>query len=224
MRVATWNCEGGLDRKWTTFDSLNADLAIVQECGPGTPQLAQEHGWQALWTGINAKGIGLFARPGWTLEELPSDTPWSLTARVSGAVEFTLVGFWALTPALVRQSYTRQATMAAESLEATQGPVVFGGDFNAWADPAHLRLMNTMVSQSRPSAYHRARQCARNEEPEPTFFHQRKASLPFHVDLLFTPVEWDLSSVTVGRHEDYTATGISDHMPVVAVTAPAEGA
>ena len=56
VRVATWNCSGHLAKKWAALDALAAELMIVQECGPDSPQLAQEHGWQAVWTGDGRKG------------------------------------------------------------------------------------------------------------------------------------------------------------------------
>ena len=221
MRIATWNCAGQIEQKWPSLESLGADLVIVQECGPESPQTAQEHGWQALWTGTGSKGLGLFARPGWAFEELPHDEQWWLPARVTGPVEFTLVGFWALPRKIAQQTYTRQATMTVERLAEMAGPLVLGGDFNSWEAPAHLRLMATMASQGRPSAYHRDRVCERNGEPDPTYFHLWKRDQPYHIDLLFTPAEWGLEGVQVGSYTDYTQTRISDHVPVVATLTPA---
>ena len=162
------------------------------------------------------RGLALFARPGWTLEALPHDEPWWLPAAVLGPISFTFVGFWALTPKLAQQSYTRQATMSAERLAEIPGPVVFGGDFNAREHPAHLRLMHEMAGQERPSAYHRHRDCPRNEESEPTYFHLWKQEMPWHIDLLFAPAEWHLESVEVGTYTDYAETRLSDHVPVIA--------
>ena len=221
MRIATWNCAGQLESKWASLEVLNTDLVIVQECGPDSLQTARERGWTALWTGVSSKGLGLFARPGWGLRELHHEESWWLPARVTGPVEFTLVGFWALTPKLAQQSYPRQATMTADWLAEMSGPLVLGGDFNSWDAPAHLRLMDTMASQGRPSAYHRDRVCERNGEPDPTYFHLWKRDQPYHIDLLFTPAEWGLEGVQVGRFGDYTEPRISDHVPVVATLTPA---
>jgi exodeoxyribonuclease-3 len=216
MRVATWNCAGQIEQKWAALDALDADLVIIQECGPGSPQMAREHGWQGLWTGTGSKGLGLFARPGWALEQLPHDEQWWLPARVTGPVEFTLIGFWALPPKVAQQTYTRQATMTGELLAKMTEPLVLGGDFNAWDHPAHLRLMQTMANQGRPSAYHRDRGCARNAEPDPTYFHLWKHERQHHIDLLFTPAEWAVDAVEIGTYVGYTASRISDHVPVVA--------
>jgi len=59
-----------------------------------------------------------------------------------------------------------------------------------------------MATPSRPSTYHRDRGCAHNQEPDPTCFHLSKQEQPFHVDLLFTPVEWGLEGV---QHRSYKA-------------------
>ena len=96
------------------------------------------------------------------------------------------------------------------------GPLVFGGDFNAWDHPAHLRLMQSMAAQGRPSAYHRARKCERDQEPDPTYFHLWKQERPHHIDLLFTPADWGLDRVEVGSFTAYTEARISDHVPVLA--------
>ena len=112
--------------------------------------------------------------------------------------------------------------MAAERLAEMAGPLVLGGDFNSWDALAHLRLMDTMASQGRPSAYHRDRGCARNQEPDPTYFHLWKREQPYHIDLLFTPAEWSLAAVEVGSYTDDTGTRISDHVPVTAVVTPGQ--
>lgn len=68
LRIATWNCAGGLDRKWAHLEALEADLMIVQECGPDSLALASERGWTALWSPAKDRGLAtLFARPGWKL-------------------------------------------------------------------------------------------------------------------------------------------------------------
>lgn len=103
-------------------------LIIVQECGPDSPSIAEKQGWTALWTGEGSKGLGLFARPPWRLEGLSHEGHWWLPARVRGQVEFTLVRFWALPPAMAHLSYTRQATVTATELAGIVGRVVVGGD------------------------------------------------------------------------------------------------
>ncbi len=50
MRIATWNCQTGLDTNWASVEALNMDAVTVQECGPDTPeQAAGRGGWSCEW-------------------------------------------------------------------------------------------------------------------------------------------------------------------------------
>lgn len=42
MRIATWNCLGGLDSKTDVIDSLAADILVIQECSKSSPGRAAQ--------------------------------------------------------------------------------------------------------------------------------------------------------------------------------------
>jgi hypothetical protein len=49
MRLATWNCQTGLDSNWDIVTGLDADVVVIQECGRSTPRHAEERGWACRW-------------------------------------------------------------------------------------------------------------------------------------------------------------------------------
>jgi exonuclease III len=77
LRIATWNCNGALRKKWGQLAALKADVYVVQECeDPSQTNDAAYNSWCAnhLWTGTNKnKGIGIFATSERTLQAVPLD-------------------------------------------------------------------------------------------------------------------------------------------------------
>ncbi len=64
----------------------------------------QEHGWTALWAGLRFKGLRLICMTWDGPPRASAQGSMISTPSSSGPVEFTLVGFMALTPNLARQS------------------------------------------------------------------------------------------------------------------------
>ncbi|HEY8904951.1 MAG TPA: hypothetical protein VIM63_02825 [Rhodoferax sp.] len=77
LRIATWNCNGALRKKWRRLVTLNADIYVVQECeDPDHANDAAYQTWCAnhLWTGTSKhKGIGVFSTGELTLRTVPMD-------------------------------------------------------------------------------------------------------------------------------------------------------
>ncbi len=90
MRLATWNCQTGLETNWGLVEALNADVLTVQECGPGmAEQVARLDGWTCEYqAGRWGRGLGVLATP--HDDEVPAPT------RLSGApLKPTSRSFWA---------------------------------------------------------------------------------------------------------------------------------
>jgi len=211
----TWNCSGRFTTKWATLIDMAADLAVIQECEPETVAFAADHGWGAIRTGSGSKGLAVLASPGWGLHESPRDSLYSCTARVTGPVEFTLVGFWALTPSLARSSYLAQGEELAAHVSAVEGPVVVAGDFNTTTEPRHLNTFAALEAEGLVSAFHQSHGVERGAEPDDTYFHHWHKEEGFHIDLMFLPHTWEIDSVTLGTFEKFTEMKISDHVPLI---------
>ena len=241
MRLVTWNCNEGFDRKFLHLRDLDFDVAVVTECGPfesGLDEASREVS-AVLKLAVDQPGhtkhIGVFAQEPWHIEQLPlpHGQPWVLPVRVIAPVDFTVLAVWALGREWVadRLSYAAQtARVVADLLPEFDGPVVLAGDLNApiASSPADARRHEESARQLANRGLVSAFTAARGDvDPltEPTLYHQRKFDRPFHIDHLFVPKEWtgDMD-VTVGTYAEWIQTRRSDHVPVIAdVTMPGLG-
>lgn len=215
LRLATWNCCGGLTKKWRALEDLGAHLMIVQECASETEAEAADRGWQACWSGNGPKGIAVIARQGLSLAKLEQTNGWALPVRVTGLVELDVLGVWALPPKIAGHSYGKQGLLSIPGLDALPGCAWVAGDFNSWNHPAHIEFLDQMSKRGFVSAYHAFHGIQRNEERDPTFFLYHHNDKPYHIDLHFVRDTWAIVDVTVGSYERYVASKLSDHVPVV---------
>ena len=73
MRIATWNCNGGLRNKTSEVDRLEADIIVIQECENPAESSEGYRLWarEYLWVGSsNNKGIGVFPKNGYRVKRL----------------------------------------------------------------------------------------------------------------------------------------------------------
>lgn len=63
MRIATWNCQMGLDKKMEALLSLDADVAVVPECAEKSVIAFRQRGLSTFWFGSNPnKGVAIICR------------------------------------------------------------------------------------------------------------------------------------------------------------------
>ena len=78
MNIICWNCNGALRKKLEPISVFNADLYIIQECeDPAKTNDKNYQSWAGhyLWYGHNKnKGIGVFAKNGFTLIRIPFES------------------------------------------------------------------------------------------------------------------------------------------------------
>lgn len=218
LRLATWNCQTGLDSNWDAVEALDADVLVVQECGSGTPEQAADHGWTCEFhAGGWHKGLAVLARSPYKIETLEPSEPFFISTVISGPDRFRFVGFWAMTEKFAGYSYTRQATRLIEQLPDGGVPTVVAGDFNASRSAQHLNNVKRLAALGLVSAYHRHHGVDHSTvEVSPTSYFQWQESSPHHMDFVFVPAAWRILSVEVGTFDDYSRPGgLSDHVPVV---------
>ena len=100
MRLATWNCQTGLDSNWDALDALNTDVICVQECEATVEQqVAEREGWSCAWApGRYAKGLAVLARVPFKIENQEIAEPFYVTTMIGGGpMPFRFLGFWAMT-------------------------------------------------------------------------------------------------------------------------------
>jgi endonuclease/exonuclease/phosphatase family metal-dependent hydrolase len=225
MRLGTWNCQTALASKWGVVETLDADVLAVQECGPNTrADVDGRSGWHCEWQkGTYRNGLAVLAREPYVIEsrEKPFE-PFCVSALISGPTPFRFVCFWARTPTFVGDEYPQQATRLLEQLPEDGLATVIAGDFNASSrNEHHLRNVETLRTRGLVSAYHHFHGIEHTDPWEhATSYHHRQASRPYHMDYVFIPAAWSISSVEVGAFEDYPARGVSDHVPVLVAVEP----
>jgi endonuclease/exonuclease/phosphatase family metal-dependent hydrolase len=226
MRLATWNVQKGLNTStWAAVERLNVDVLTVQEWGSDSKESIEAHeGWSCEWQrGRYEKGLAVLAKSPHEIEEVERSEPCFLSARISGpeGVDFRFVGFWAMSPTdPLKDSYPQQATELIEWLPQDDVPTVLAGDFNASSRNEHHRRNVEALSDRRLiSASHlglKIEQGYEHEQAHATSYHLWRENSPHHMDFLFLPKEWVLEGVEIGTFADYTAGGLSDHVPIVA--------
>lgn len=218
MRLATWNCQTGLDSNWGAVEALDADVLVVQECGPGTPaQAAEQDGWTCEWQpGGWDKGLAVLARSPYRIETKEPSEPFFISTVISGPDRFRFVGFWAMTPKFAGYEYPQQATRLIEQLPDDDVPTVVAGDFNASKSQPHLTNVRSLAALGLVSAYHAFHSLDHSaDEVHATSYHHWQDSRPHHMDFVFVPADWRILSVEVGSFDDYPGRGLSDHTPVL---------
>jgi endonuclease/exonuclease/phosphatase family metal-dependent hydrolase len=226
VRLATWNCQPGLESNWDAIEELDADALAVQEARPGTRDLVAQHeGWTCLWKeGKYDPGLAVLVRNPFKIERQELSDPYAISALITGPERFRFVVFWAMTPRNVGGlSYTQQAKRIIEQLPDDDLPTVVAGDFNHSKHPSHLANVRRLNARGLVSAYHSYHSVAHlDEEKEMTRYVRGPTDRAFHIDLVFVPDYWAITGVEVGSYDQYPGRGRSDHVPVV-VTIDATG-
>jgi endonuclease/exonuclease/phosphatase family metal-dependent hydrolase len=223
MILVTWNCcRGPYPKKLALLQSLNADIAVLQECP--RPPAESDH---CVWFGDNPRqGIAIIAKPPYSLTRLPTRRAvpkFIVPVAVTGPRSFSMLAVWS--KARQKHNYVEAVVKAVriyrELLAA--GPAVVLGDFNSntiWdkshlADRNHSALVKMLGSMNLVSAYHAHFNEAHGAETRPTYYFQWKERQPFHLDYCFVPAGWIRpgTRVQVARYEEWKQH--SDHRPLI---------
>ena len=228
MRLVSWNCAGGFQRKVSALERLLPDLAIV--CEVHARALAETIGASALWTGSDAKGKGLalIGWRGWELTQVyAGPLPNVLAAHARrGEEELLLTGVWTV-PA--SRSYTLPLIALCEDekfrallQEWKDRPVVVAGDFNAndvfrKSRPYFPEVREKLHSLGLRSLWHERSGDEYGSETRPTYYYHWNEEKPFHIDYMFAslPLQEACQAFEIGRYDDWTLPRISDHLPLV---------
>lgn len=226
MKLITWNCNGGFEKKAEQFFECRPDVAVVQECSEASACAEYRGGYTGLWFGSNRnKGLAVFCKEGWVARVRADPAQqWIVPVGISGNVNFTLVAVWACAVrGSRRESYVgqihRSLSSGAEWLSDRR--TVFAGDFNSNAvwdrnrnPDNHSSMVKKLARLGLVSAYHSATGETHGQESQPTFHLYRHADKPYHLDYVFIPKRWrPRSRVRVGGFDDWSK--LSDHYPVV---------
>ncbi len=227
MRIVTWNCQMGFDKKAGALLSLRPDVAVILECSQSAATAFEQHGFESLWFGSNPhKGVGVFSRKGWALRALSQPKhQWIVPIRVRAPEPFTLLAVWACrTGNKKADNYIGQVYQALQSYPQwfNRSPMILAGDLNSnqvWDHERrvgnHSDVVKILADRGLVSSYHEFFGEAQGAESLPTHYLYRHAHRPFHLDYIFIPRAWlpGVKSVVVGKHKTWSK--LSDHCPVV---------
>jgi exodeoxyribonuclease-3 len=238
VRLVAWNCRSGFPRKLEALLALGPDVAIIPECcsldilNSKAPGLAPT---SALWVGDNPnKGRGVFAFGSHRLVRDEAYDPaiqYALPVRVEGPGQstFHVVALWAHHGLSGRTMSTLgptlQALAAYEEFLCAR-PSIVAGDFNnhvrwdktgkAWN---HANTVATFERMGFVSAYHVFEGLQQGAERHPTFYWRTRTvdGPTYHIDYVFLSQAsvGHLQSLAVGSRDDWIATGLSDHAPLI---------
>jgi exodeoxyribonuclease-3 len=232
MRITTWNCAGGLDKKMERLQSMRPDIAIVPECSKSIMQTLQHEGFSGFWSGGDylPKGLGVLWKEGWKATRIgqpdasESFDRWIVAFEVQGPENFTLIAVWSQNDEQGVCGYVRQIHRAFNTHPEwfTRGPVIVAGDFNSsglWdekcAPENHAKLVQFLSGHGLVSAYHfKSGEEHNGKESQPTFHQTKNIAMPFHIDYIFLPQDWTrrIQGVEVGHPTQWLE--YSDHCPV----------
>jgi len=234
MKLTTWNCARGFEKKKSVIFSAAPDIAVIQECSRRSAEAAFLDVYAAAWVGDNPNiGMGVFYRNAdWgvrRLEETTHGIQWVVPFEITGPENFTLIAVWACeAKGSKRESYVGQVNRALEEHPDwfENGPVVVAGDFNSnacWDKERHGRNHSTMVAKLRTcglaSAYHIVSKEEHGKETIPTFHLQKNREKAFHIDYIFIPDSWQQRPrMTVGDCSGWLPH--SDHCPLTLELSP----
>ncbi|MES2392947.1 MAG: endonuclease/exonuclease/phosphatase family protein [Acidobacteriota bacterium] len=226
MRIVTWNCQMGLDKKAHALLALTPDVAVVPECSEKSASAFRHHGYESLWFGSNpVKGLGIFCRKEWSLRALPqARQKWIVPVVVDAPTPFILIAVWACRVGSKKADHyvgqVYQALMAHPDWFDGR-PVVLAGDLNSnqiWDSERlvgnHSDVVRVLAERGLVSGYHEFFNQAHGMETSPTMHLYRHSDRPYHLDYIFVPQEWmpHLKMVDVGTFADWSK--LSDHCPV----------
>jgi exodeoxyribonuclease-3 len=230
MRIVTWNCQMGLDKKADALLSLNPDVAVVPECSKQSTLHLCERSCKTLWFGSNPhKGLGVICRNDWDSREIQpptdKDHKWIVPVEVLAPTPFTLLAVWACRAGMRKaDNYIGQVHRAITSHHEWfgRGPVVVAGDLNSntiWDSERpvgnHSDVVKFLEERGLVSVYHEYFDEPQGRESRPTLYLYRRHDKPFHLDYIFVPRAWTrgLHLVEVGEFGKWSK--LSDHCPLL---------
>jgi exonuclease III len=224
MKIVSWNCEGGFDRKANWLFELNPDLAVVQECTERAARAQTPANFSHLWFGLpGSKGLAVFHRT--DIRLVPINTPdhrWLVGLDVDATEQFSLVAVWSCPERSGLAAYVEECrnAVAAHPEWFQTGRTIMVGDFNSnctWDSSTggqHTLLINELAAHGMTSLYHQQTGQEFGKESVPTIHHQRKIEKPFHIDFAFVSKSFlERAHCSIGSPDIWLSR--SDHCPIV---------
>ena len=223
MKILTWNCNMNFKSDFSSLQSSDADVLLIQEC----EKVRRDHfeGFDFHWVGQNEKkGLGVLTRG-------PSKFPQEIYRPdfiyfIPVVFEDLFVlGAWAFNGRARKFGAESSGYFLdvldhySERIQSSE-KVVIAGDFNngpQWDTPGHRNnfagINQALNELGLYSAYHLSKSEEFGKETSSTYFHQRNPQKSFHIDYIYSNQN-AINSVEVGLFPDWSR--LSDHVPLYA--------
>jgi hypothetical protein len=235
MRLIAWNCAMGLHRKLAALRSLRPDIAILSEVACPDQlrlRLPELKDIPIVWVGGSPnKGLAVMSFTG---SGLALDVSYKMTnqyiapVEVTGRKNFRLLAVWDHNDR--KEGLNRRPGPLLRALDDSsefckQGDLVVAGDFNnnpQWdklGGPNNMAVIGQeLMKRGLVSLYHKTTGLGFGAEVTNTYWQYRNREMSYHIDYIFVPTTWleNLVSFEIGAFEDWCATGLSDHAPLIA--------
>lgn len=186
MRIVSWNCNMGFEKKRDVVMSLQPDILVLQECS--AKDIANTKAPFKHWVGSNTqKGLAIigFANYEYTIDRsYTQEWPWFLPVRVED-VPLHILGLWACVKDH-RLRYVRVTHQAVDHYARFLSVpyMIVIGDFNSntiWdrlhREHSHSQLVAKLGKFGLVSAYHTLRGELQGQEVTPTQSHAMRNEL-----------------------------------------------
>jgi len=223
MRIVSWNCNMGFEKKRDVLMSLKPDIAVLQECS--AKDIAHTDAPFKHWVGSNThKGMAIigFASYTYTIDSsYTQEWPWFLPVRVED-LPLHILGLWAC----VKDQGLRYVRVTHQAIDhyarfLSVPHMIVIGDFNSntiWdklhREHSHSQLVEKLGSFRLVSAYHTLRGEIQGQEITPTQFMYRNLAKSYHMDYAFvSPAISRSCELLIGEPSEWLHK--SDHMPLI---------
>jgi endonuclease/exonuclease/phosphatase family metal-dependent hydrolase len=225
MRIVSWNCNMGFEKKRWMVMSLQPDILVVQECSE--KDIARVDAPFKQWVGSNTrKGLGIigFADYKYAVDSsYTEEWPWFLPVRVEmEGIPLHILGLWAC----VKSYHLRYVRLTHHAIEhytqfLSAPHMIAIGDFNSnaiwdgrYREYSHSQLVEKLGRLGLVSAYHTLRGELHGQEATPTWYMYRHLARPFHLDYAFVSHALSQScELLIGEPDEWLHK--SDHMPLL---------
>ncbi len=210
MRIVSWNCNMGFEKKRDVVMSLRPDIVVLQECS--AKDIANTDAPFKHWVGSNKhKGMAIigFANYEYSIDgSYTQEWPWFLPVRVEDV------------PLHILGRVTHQAIDHYVRFLSMPHMIVIG-DFNSNAiwdrhhpERSHSELVEKLGRLGLVSAYHTLRGEIQGQEVTPTQFMYRNLEKSYHLDYAFVSQAISRScELLIGEPGEWIHK--SDHMPLI---------
>ncbi len=223
MRIVSWNCNMGFEKKWDAVMSLQPDILVLQECS--AKDIANTDAPFKHWVGSNThKGLAIigFATHEYTIDSsYTEEWPWFLPVCVED-VPLHILGLWAC----VKDQRIRYVRVTHQAIDhyarfLSMPQIIVIGDFNSntiWdrlhRERSHSELVEKLGRLGLVSVYHTLRGEIQGQEVTPTQFMYRNLAKSYHLDFAFVSKAISSScEFIIGEPSEWIYK--SDHMPLI---------